>query len=89
MACFWIFSTQLVDQDEINWISNNDTFQNQTDLELYVTSFYFMVTTITTVGYGDISGTNIFERVVCIILMVMGVVFFSISSGNITSIISN
>ena len=26
------------------------------DFELYVTSFYFTISTITTVGYGDISG---------------------------------
>ena len=47
-----------------------------------------MVATITTVGYGDISGNNMLERIICILLMVMGVIFFSISSGNLTSIIS-
>lgn len=54
-----------------------------------MTSFYFTVTTITTVGYGDISGNNTSERIICVLMMVMGVIFFSINSGNITSIITN
>lgn len=54
-----------------------------------MTAFYFTVTTITTVGYGDISGNNTTERIICALMMVMGVIFFSINSGNITSIITN
>jgi len=36
-----------------------------------------------TVGYGDISGRNTLERIICIIIMVFGVVTFSIVSGQI------
>ena len=44
---------------------------------------------MTTVGYGDISGTNTGERIVCMILMIMGVLFFTYTSGMITNIITN
>ena len=47
------------------------------------------MTTITTVGYGDISGTNTLERYVAVIIMVMGVVIFSVVSSSITQIINN
>jgi hypothetical protein len=47
------------------------------------------VTTITTVGYGDISGTNTLERYVAVLIMVMGVVIFSVVSSSITQIINN
>lgn len=57
--------------------------------DMYLTSLYFTVTTITTVGYGDISGTNSLERLICCFLMIMGVLFFSVSSGTLTSIITN
>ena len=50
---------------------------------------YYTVTTIATVGYGDISGTNTTERIICIFLMISGVFFFSFSSGTLTNIISN
>ena len=35
-------------------------------VSLYITSFYFTVTTIATVGYGDIHGVNFGERIYCI-----------------------
>ena len=56
---------------------------------LYVTAVYYTVTTISTVGYGDISGNNNTERIICIFLMITGVFFFSFSSGNFTLLISN
>lgn len=54
-----------------------------------MTSIYFTVTTITTVGYGDISGNTKLERVFCILIMVIGVVAFSFASGTLASIIQN
>ena len=74
--------------EETNWVKEND-FQHMDWMELYATSFYFTVTTITTVGYGDISGTNFTERIICIFLMIIGVLFFSFSSGTLTQIITN
>lgn len=56
---------------------------------LYLTSFYFTVTTITTVGYGDISGGSSAEKVFCIIIMVVGVISFSFASGSLASIMQN
>jgi hypothetical protein len=57
------------------------------DLDLYVTSFYFTVTTIMTVGYGDITAISLMERLLCILLMLIGVVAFSYATGSISSII--
>ena len=72
----------------MNWIIKNG-FQNLTNLQLYSASFYYTVTTITTVGYGDISGTNTLERFIAVVNMIIGVVIFSFVSGAITGIISN
>ena len=52
-------------------------------------SFYFVVTTVTTVGYGDISPVNGIERFFCIILLFIGVMTFSFASGALSSIITN
>jgi len=54
-----------------------------------VTSFYFTVTTVLTVGYGDICAFSLGEKVFCILLMVVGVISFSFSTGAISSIISS
>lgn len=58
-------------------------------IDLYITSFYFTVTTIMTVGYGDITAYSSMERILCIFLMLIGVVAFSFATGAISSIISN
>ena len=73
--------------DNTNWILFFK-FDKLLDSSLYITAFYYTVTTITTVGYGDIRGTNIIERIICCLLMVLGVVFFSIASGTFTNIIT-
>ncbi|TNV87316.1 hypothetical protein FGO68_gene16420 [Halteria grandinella] len=58
-------------------------------MELYVTSFYFTVTTIMTVGYGDITARSLAEKLLCILLMLIGVISFSFATGAISSIITN
>ena len=47
-------------------------------------AFYYAVTSMTTVGYGDIRGFNLTERIVAMFLMVLGVLFFSMASGTFT-----
>lgn len=47
------------------------------------------MTTITTVGYGDISGSTPVERVFCIVIMVVGVISFSFASGSLASIMQD
>lgn len=49
---------------------------------------YWAYTTMTTVGYGDISGITIAEKVWCMITMVIGGFFLSFCFGRIASIIS-
>jgi len=57
--------------------------------DLFEVSFYYVVTTITTVGYGDISGTNTLERIICCFLMLSGVIAFSYATGTLSTIMSS
>ena len=59
------------------------------NFELYITSFYFTVTTIVTVGFGDIHAYNTQERFIAIFLMIIGVIAFSFATGSLSSILSN
>lgn len=45
--------------------------------------------TITTVGFGDISAGTTGERLLCAVLMLIGVVSFSFATGTLSSILSN
>lgn len=76
------------DDSKTNWIYLKGMTDAE-DVELYVTAFYFTVTTLVTVGYGDITPQSVPEKLMCIVLMMLGVVAFSITTGALSSIISS
>jgi len=59
------------------------------DPKMYNIALYWTITTITTVGYGDISGTNSLERAYCSCIMIVGVISFSFANGSLASILSS
>ena len=48
-----------------------------------------MMTTIATVGYGDISPQNAFEQSIGILIMFVGVISFTFVSGALASILQS
>ncbi len=69
-----------------NWITGSN-FESSGNYKLYNAAFYFTVTTMVTVGYGDITAKNLGERIFCIFLMFFGVFTFTFGTGIIASII--
>ena len=63
-------------------------FDHHSDSDLYLIGFYFTITTITTVGYGDVSAGTFGERIFCICLMIVGVISYSFAISSFTSIIT-
>ena len=59
-----------------NWISNINVI-NESFLAKYITSFYFLMTTMTTVGYGDIVCISPAERIFHIILLAIGTTIYT------------
>lgn len=87
-TCLWIIMSTLVDEEEETWIYEFKQ-SGMSNGGLYLVSFYWTITTITTVGYGDIGGSNNLERFFCAIMMIIGVIAFSFANGSLASIISN
>lgn len=54
----------------------------------WLTSFYWAITTMSTIGYGDISPQTDPERIVGIILMITGCGFFAGLTGKITALLT-
>lgn len=50
-----------------------------TNADVYITSFYFILASIFSIGYGDISSFQIEEKVFNIFLMVFGIFLYSLS----------
>jgi hypothetical protein len=63
-TCLWIVITTF-DETVISWIIKTG-FEHHPTTEKYIASMYFVATTFTTVGFGDIRAYNIGERIFCI-----------------------
>ena len=72
-VCLHIYLAQ---QSYPNWMTYTNIV-NKTFIEKYITSFYFMITTMTTVGYGDIICISTIERTYHIILLVIGTLLYT------------
>ena len=59
-----------------NWISNINVLNGSFSTK-YITSFYFLITTMTTVGYGDIVCISPAERIFHIILLAIGTTIYT------------
>ena len=55
---------------------------------MYIISFYWSLSTITTVGYGDISAGTTLERIYSLVMMSIGVVSFSFAISSISDIVN-
>jgi len=86
---FYIISDSLNDLGMDKTFIINYGFQEMTDFEIIVRCMYFMLTTITTTGFGDyIPLTNV-ERAYVIFVELIGVALYSYVMGNMLELISN
>lgn len=87
-SCFWIFVARFNQfNDQINWMDEKEVSE-QSDSHIYILAVYFCITTITTVGYGDVSGFSSVERCFCIFLMLLGVISFSFATGFLSTMLN-
>jgi hypothetical protein len=88
IACMWYFSAKLDNFEPDTWVVRNE-LQDKDNGTLYMFSLYWSITTLTTVGFGDINARTNSERIICIIWMMFGVGFYSFTVGSISSVLSS
>ena len=84
VSCMWVLIAQFEAEDEKDesWMVD---YKELPSNELYLVSIYWTITTITTVGYGDISAGMTIEYIYSIIIMFTGIIAFSFASAALTS----
>ena len=83
-GCFWFFTSTQTTEPENSWyheVTDSDTIP-----KMYVASLYWAFTTMTTVGYGDISANSVPEKWYSIIIMMLGATVFGYILANIASL---
>ncbi|MCB1146198.1 MAG: cyclic nucleotide-binding domain-containing protein, partial [Leptospiraceae bacterium] len=73
----------------IGWIAIGRQDASLTSFENYLRAFYWTVTTLTTIGYGDITPQNNIEIIYTIAIMITGAGFYGFFVGNLASILAN
>ena len=87
-GCFWFFAARLYDFEPDTWVSRCG-YRDSDTWSKYLASIYWAVTTVTTVGYGDISGKTDLEMILCVIWMFIGVGFYSFTIGSLSSFLTS
>ncbi|XGW14610.1 hypothetical protein V3C99_000691 [Haemonchus contortus] len=103
LACIWyaIGSAELPHKREITWLHQLSRHLNEPYLSTngtvptggpslksrYVTSLYFTLSTITSIGFGNVSATTDSEKIFTIIMMILGSLMYASVFGNVSAII--
>jgi hypothetical protein len=87
-GCIWYYIGKIDEESTENWIFRHH-IDDLSDYDTYVSSIYFVFTTLTTVGYGDITPMTNTEKCFTMILMGFGVGYYSYVIGSLSSSIKN
>lgn len=80
MAAHWI---------ALLWIRVGGVTREKGDLSAYINALYWTITTLTTIGYGDITPQTDLQKIFTMGIMVLGVGLYGYIIGNFTALLSN
>ena len=94
VGCLWYFFVSSVNteadiRDKKTFITYHKIDQVKDTYTRLIISCYFALTTLSTVGYGDLYPISKYEMIGGIVVMMIGVIFFSHIMGSFIEIISN
>ena len=88
MACIWFFFADLQGLSPLTWVGQLN-LQHDAPFDQYIASIYWTVTTLSTVGYGDIVPGTSLERIVSIFWMIFSLYFFSFTVSALSTVLNS
>ena len=87
VACFWFMIAKFGDLGPDTWPARLGVVYKSSE-EQYLIAVYWAMQTLTTVGFGDIGGKTVYERIFCICWMLAGIAFYSFAIGNMSNLVA-
>jgi hypothetical protein len=88
LACFWFYSAFASGFPTDSWAARANIVDAES-IAQYIRSLYWTITTMTTVGYGDITPTRTVEYVFSAVIMLMGASLYAFIIGSVASLLSS
>jgi len=85
---YLLVSVMPTDESQPNFIKKNNMDQ-KSNADKLILCCYFVLTTLATIGYGDLSPQTNSEKILGISLMIVGIAFFSYIMGNFNDVLIN
>jgi hypothetical protein len=86
-CCVWLWIGDLDKHNPYVWTGLLDFWDDLENEERYIYAFYFVTTTLATVGYGDITPRTVKEVGFVIFLQICGTTLFALLTATVASII--
>jgi hypothetical protein len=87
-GCIWLYIAKIYDFGPDTWVTMLQLDQENKE-RLYLFAFYWAISTISTVGFGDVHAFNPAEKCFSIAWMCIGVGFYSYTVGALSSIMTD
>ena len=92
-ACVWFWYTEKVQEVSTNYFISAGSFKSRfpegtSDWQYLERSWYYIITTFATIGYGDLAASNFYETLMLIFVVALGVASYSMIIGEFQVIVS-